>query len=343
MNDSKLKFGKCLDFLLSSLDISINQLSKAINVDSSLVNRWVNEKRIPPYNTTYIQRISEYLSKKINNSFQIQYLNELYAAVFEDLGINISERDKLEKVLLEAQGYSIEFRRMAARENKTHLTRKKRIPEATNGCQPDLQHEECIHQSKNLLECMNPINYIDLSSGDKIIIGSKDIFSAILSLLKTASDRSPGNDNTICISFVYGLNLKNQNQYDLVCYRETLLAAIKRGWNILYLVKLNNDINQAIRFISFALTLIKTGKFNPYYFVRNDTLSTEGEILAIPEIGAVVGLPTKTNSEIDYAFFLKNPDASDIIRKYFYALLESIGEPLAGITHLIILLNMRTF
>ena len=66
-----------------ALDISMNQLSKAINVDSSLVSRWVSGKRIPAYNTIYIDSITEYFSRNIKNSFQEQNLNKVLLSLIK--------------------------------------------------------------------------------------------------------------------------------------------------------------------------------------------------------------------------------------------------------------------
>ena len=92
---ANMKFGECLKQLLSILGISMNQLSKAINVDSSLVNRWVNDKRIPLYNTSYIEHISEYLSKNVTNTFQIQHLNKLFMDICKNGSSEDSIKDKI--------------------------------------------------------------------------------------------------------------------------------------------------------------------------------------------------------------------------------------------------------
>ena len=299
---TNMKFGKCLSFLLSTSGISINRLSKAINVDSTLVNRWVNEKRIPPYNTSYIDNISEYLSKTINNSIQINYLDELFTEVCEAPMTDVCIRDKIMKVLLETQGYSIECKKTEIKENKTHTAKKERIQKSVNNYRLGSEHGNNIKFEK-LTDYMNPVHQIDLSKEDKIIDGGKNILSIVTFLLKAASDKKPGSNDTICISFINEFDLTGQSHDSLIYYRDALLAAINRGWNILYMLRLNSNIHRTLRFINFALPLMKTGKFNPYYFIRQDNLSTSSEFLVIPETGALIGLPVNANSEISNAFF----------------------------------------
>ncbi|PHV69749.1 hypothetical protein CS063_14235 [Sporanaerobium hydrogeniformans] len=100
-------FSDCLRTLLSISGISINRLSRAITIDNSLVNRWVNGKRIPPYNTLYIEQISEYICKHIKNSFQEKQIDELFFTMDKPEDIGYSLEKKIEIILLEAQGYSI--------------------------------------------------------------------------------------------------------------------------------------------------------------------------------------------------------------------------------------------
>ena len=107
----KIRFGECLNMLLSALNISNNRLSKSINVDSSLISRWLHEKRIPSYRTNYIENISEYLSQNILNSFQEQRLDEVINTLCENIDSKMSVKDKINKVLLEAQGYSLETKK----------------------------------------------------------------------------------------------------------------------------------------------------------------------------------------------------------------------------------------
>lgn len=66
----KVTFGECLRLLLLALDISNNRLAKGINVDASLVSRWLHEQRIPSYNSDHLENIAVFLSENILNSLQ---------------------------------------------------------------------------------------------------------------------------------------------------------------------------------------------------------------------------------------------------------------------------------
>lgn len=325
---TNMKFSECLQFLLSFLDISISRLSKAINVDSSLVSRWINEKRTPSYkNTTYIESISEYLSKCVQNSFQEQHLNELFLKVCESGGKELGTKDKIKKILLQSQGYSIEIKKNEIGENKTHSIYKKQISKILDNHQFGFEQNSTVKNSKFSrynLDCTT-----DLSKEDKVIIGSKNILSACISLFEAAaSSKCSIRNNTIYISFNNEAGITRHPYNVLIHLRNAILKAINSGWNVVYLLGLNNNINKAIKFINFAEPLIITGKFNPYYLKKYDTFTIEQEFTVIPEIGALFCLPGKLHLAINSAFYFKNNTAINIFKNHFNVLLTTLSQPL---------------
>jgi len=301
-------FGECLKQLLSILGISMSQLSKAINVDNSLVNRWVHGKRIPPYNTSYIERISEYLSKNITNSFQIQQLNKLYMDISGYCSLENSMKEKIEKILSEAQGYSIECKK---KEQNTKFNDKNSL---TSKNSDELQYNHSAH--------------IGLSNEDKILIGKINVLSATIHLLKAAAKKNCKNNNTIYISLINDIDMISLQHANLVYLREIINKAIQSGWNVTLLIKINSNTSRIIKLINIAKPLIKTGKFNPYYMKRYDIFTTGKEILCVPEIGVLYCFSSEPFSGIDSAFYLKTKVAIDIIKNYFNILLTTCAQPL---------------
>jgi len=301
-----MKFGECLKLLLSTLGVSMNQLSKAINVDNSLVNRWIHDKRVPMYNTPYIERISGYLSKNVNNTFQMQHLNKIFMDICENISSEDSIEEKIRKVLSETQGYSIECKK------KEKISNGPNKDNLSNKLSDDLPY--------------NPSNCIGLSNEDKIIIGKSNVLSAGMHLLKTASQNC-GSGNAIYISLINDINISFQYP-DLVYFREIISKAINCGWNIILFIRISNNINRIIELINFAKPLIKTGKFHPYYLKRYDVSSTGKENLCIPGIGALSCFLTNPLSGMDCAFYFKTEVAIDIIKNYFNVLLSTCAQPI---------------
>lgn len=300
--NSKMKFGKCLKLIITNLDISINRLSKAINVDTSLVNRWVNEKRIPAYNSNYIESISEYISNNLHNSFHNQQIEAIYNNICTNSEPVISIKDKIYRILKEAQGYSFEC--------KKH----------------DKKSEE--KAAKSLKMCTPVISESQpLSNKDKIILGKNNVFNFGIYLLGVASIKSFKDDDTIYIT--YFNDLEFTESYDnLVSFKNALLSAISNGWNILFLLKLNNNLNTIFRYIDIARELFGTGKFNTYFFRKYDTLEKGKELIIVPGIGALSCFSTNIHSGIDSAFYLESITAIDIHKNYFKSLLLNYAKPL---------------
>jgi len=294
----------------------MNQLAKAINVDSSLVNRWANGKRIPAYNTVYIESITEYLSKNIKNSFQEQHINELFMKICKNNEFNGNIIEKTRKVLLESQGYSIECKKKEQKQRKEQSIDEKK----TSNLLDIKQLYSDNHDNINV-----PNQTIDLSDEDKIIFGIENIISAFISLLEIAANQEHKDNKIIYIT--YNMNTIN-DCYKLIYWRNTLLKAINNGWEAIILLRLDNNINKIIQFIDFIYPVIITGKLNIYYFNNYDTCSTNREIYVIPEIGALSCFSTNPDWEINCGFYLKNKSGIDILKNYFSKLLINHAEPI---------------
>ncbi|MCB2339636.1 hypothetical protein [Clostridium estertheticum] len=164
---TRIKFGECLQLLLSSLDMSNNRLAKGINVDGSLISRWLHEQRIPSYNGNYIESITNFLYKNILNSIQVQRLNDALNIVCGNDYIRISMKNKIMKALLEAQGRSLE-------DKKIRTNKKIGLSDKDN---------------------------------NNIIIGRKNVLASILALIKTAGKEKCKDNNVIYLSSDNNLDL----------------------------------------------------------------------------------------------------------------------------------------
>lgn len=323
---TNIKFAECLYFLLSALDISINRLSKAINVDCSLVNRWIHGKRIPSYSTAYIESIAEYLSRNIQNSYQMQRLQELFLRTCDNMGDGDSTKDKIKKALLESQGYSIECKK-DLREYKSHATGKDPTSECMNSHTLHSVQENALPGEAAVCSTGHPIPCIHLSSEDKIIMGHENVLQASLSLMEAAADRKCKNNGPIYISLNNDINIIHRRD-DVARWTTAVLKAIRNGWNILFFLRLTNNIDRIIKCIDFARPLIETGNFHPYYFKKYDIYTTGKESLVVPGIGALSCFTSQPHSGIDCAFYFKNQAAVDILRNYFHVWIASSAQPL---------------
>lgn len=296
-------FGECLKYMLTSLDISINRLSKAINVDSSLVNRWIHGTRIPAYHTPYIESITEYLSKNIRNSFQIQQLNELYLNICKDHELKDCNKEKIRNILSEAQGYSIECKKGELKRDKSSLKNKELI-------------------------ASDFIDSIALSSNEKIIFGTKNIISSCIFLLEAALKKERNDNKLIYITVINEMDIDLNSCDEAVRWQDLLIKALNSEWHVLMLLRLNNNIDRTLRFIKFVFPLLKTGRLDIHYLKKYDTTIVERELCVISEIGALSCFSTLQHPKINCAFYFENKVAIDIFKDYIHVLLTNSSQPL---------------
>ncbi|WP_027630157.1 helix-turn-helix domain-containing protein [Ruminiclostridium cellobioparum] len=295
---TNIKFGECLKLILSALDISINRLAKAINVDNSLVNRWIHGKRVPSYNTLYIERISEYLSKNVHNSTQLEQLNNILLEVCRDTGAVVDLQEKIRITLRESQGYSFECKKAEKKESKIHRA--------------------------NIEESLS--NAVALSSKDKIIFGISNILSAAISLLETAVNQTQQEDKTVFLTFNSDLGLHTLPNNKVTQFKELLLRTINNGWDVVFLLRLTNNTSRTLKFINFILPFMKTGRLNLYYFKKYGVFAAERELCIISDIGALSCFSTNPTSEISCAFYLESKAAVNILKDYFNLLLSNYAK-----------------
>lgn len=296
---TNITFGECLKLLLTTLNLKMSQLAKAINVDSSLVNRWVNGKRLP--SAAYIGDIVEYLAKNAVTPLQDKLINEIFLH-FEN-NTNDSCNCSREKLL-----YMLHF---ALDNSKNGKPVKKEIPENSSGDNAIKKDGADFLQS------------ISLSSNDKLLYGIRSIYSTLVTLLDGAAEyRSRTTDKTIYLTFLNNLDRTFFTEHKLVQFQNKLLEAVSRDWQVTFLFRLDFSIDTIIRFIQFLLPLIKTGKVNLYYLKNSETFSIRKELYVFPAIGALSCFPNDISSGIQSAFCLKNPSAVSILHNYVKLLLK---------------------
>ncbi len=310
---NNMTFGECLKCMLSALEVSMNRLAKYINVDNSLVNRWVHEKRIPPYGSAHIENIAEYLSKNVHNTFQISYIND----IITKQGLwaeNLSNtEDKIKKILFEAQGYSLECR-------KKLLIKKKEM-------MSEIKHRDLI-ETKTIAymkQFKGIEGIIELSSNDKVIFGSDNIIKFLLELLNEASLIGRQDNKTIYITYNNSIITAND---EIVKTKKYFVRIIKKGWKIIFLLKLDNNVKRILSFIEFAMPLIKTGECIIYYYNNYGLSDEQRETFVIPEVGAMSIFVNNFNSEIKTAFYLKSITAINVFKEYFEVQLKNNAHPL---------------
>lgn len=301
MNTS-IDFAHCLKYLLSALGISINRLSKALNVDGSLVNRWVNGKRIPSYNSNYIEAISQFLSASIKNSLQIQLIDELFERVFGVDAEGGCNEEKIQKVLFEAQGISLNNHKLYDKESKKMLKHKK------PGLKPPFYDD-----------------IVGMSQEDKAISGTHNVASAWKHLLGLAL-QTHKRKKVIYITYFNDVFFYISTEEDRRQFQTMLTDLMSQGYEVHYLLRISHDIHHLVELLEFFRPLIGNHRLYLYYLKNYDSLNLGKDCLIVPETGVLSYFFTPAKQCC--ALYLRNSLAVSFYEEHWLGLIQSSALPL---------------
>lgn len=294
-----IKFCDCLKQLLTDLGISSSRLAKAINVDSSLVNRWINGRRIPAYHTAHIENIADYLCKNIHNTFQEQQILTLTADVCGSIILTETLNHQIQYLLQEAQGYSLE----CAQEEKANVKNDSFVtPDST--ATPDRNH------------------YIPLSDSDRLLTDQFQIIKACLSLLDNALSIKSKRPRTIYIVYDnhFFPDLWTSNNIDN--FLNKLQMATHNGFHITLLLRLNYDTEHTVRMIEFAKPFLLKGTLTLYHAPQFGYPLPEQGLLLVPDVGLISGLSNEFLTSYHYAFYLTRPAVLSLCQSHLELFLK---------------------
>jgi len=317
-------FGVCLNKLLKIMNLKGSSLAKGINVDPSLVYKWLRNERIPSYNSSHIDSIVDFFMKCMFNSFQKMKI----ANALKEYGFEIADDDlknlenALRSYLFEAQGYSIEVLTNKSISDKEKYKSKVKDLVKPLSIPPYMSDNESLQRNaygNNIIELSEHSLFFDPAlDSDRVIIitGIKEILYSSLALLQSAPIRPDSKDDIILLT----LNSSINQFYDYYEYRKQLKNAIstvlKRGWMVVLLAELNNGRKEIIELIESLPLALALGKLRIYYYERNDRL-TINELFAVPGKGALYCFSSKLMNQVDSAFLFRSKLSIKLISEHY--------------------------
>lgn len=297
-------FSDCLAELLKIYNLNGSKLAKGINVDSSLIYKWLRNERVPKYGTPYIDLITNYLVSNINNSFQkknIMYaLNKWSLQKTDLLDINISKI--ISSTLLEAQGYSIEVLLRKGTGKKSNNIHLNNIDNDT----PKLPIKEDLFYGTDNID---------------IIKGNKEVLYMALDILESLYKSQKPTRDPIIITYNTTMELLPYFKEFNIRWKQALYNLLISGWKIVYLVNLNNK-KKNIKLIEDMQFALSTKRYSIYYIKKPDLL-IDNEIIIIPKICALYCFSSQFKREIDSAFFFKSDISIEILTNHFSQIFSS--------------------
>lgn len=111
-------------------------------------------------------------------------------------------------------------------------------------------------------------------------------------------------------------------------WSQALYSAMKRGWGVSHLLRLERDERRAVRFVKKMLILLGTeGSYRPYYFTRYGVLSPPYDLVIVPDIAAFILFASGQPERGDSAIYIQHRDQIRILRNHFNQL-RSQASPL---------------
>lgn len=307
--NSKIDFGECLNELMLAADLKNSKLAKAINVDASLIYKWINNKSIPPYNSQHIDLIVNQIKKNTINSYQskniIAFIKKHLAGCSEINETNMI--NLLKKLLIESQGYSIE--------------KKKNSKKNSNKIKYNFDNKAFAWNPPYSLESSHFSHYNSFLK-TKIIIGYEQISNSILQFLEDASTINCISAEPIIISLLTETSFLSCCSSFNTRWNNALCKLINKGWSIIYLIHINNNTNRNLKIIEKMFIPISSGKYQVYYTSSN-SYAMPFEIVFVPMTGALLSVSSVDKRQVDSSFFIRDKDTLNILNGFFHQVLAS--------------------
>lgn len=323
-------FGECLTKLLRIMGMKGSVLAKGINVDPSLVYKWLRNERVPSYSSPHIDSITDFFMKCIINSFQrTKIINELKEYRFEIPGDDPkSFQSALRKYLLESQGYSIEVSI-----NNTVSDKEKFQPKVKDLVKPMGIPSDMINNSKfqtnednnNVIE-LSEVGFLHNPSFGydkvKVIRGNKEVSNYVLALLQSAIDKPDSKNDIIIITLSNSTNQLYDYREYVMQLKHTLLEILSKGWTVILLIRLNIDRKTMIKVIEIFQSVFPMGKLNIYFYKNND-VSIHDELFIVPKKGALYCFSSELINQLDSAFLFRSKQSIILLTKHYMQFLTA--------------------
>ena len=299
-------FGLCLNELLKIFNINGSTLARGINVDSSLIYKWIRDKRVPSYNSSYINLITKFLCSNIYSSAQRNSINNLLRewSIKELYDESLDLDDIISKNLYESQGYSIE-----------KFTEKRKVKETIHdyniGHNSDVKNESLnagyeYPQAPNHKENIN------------IIYGHKNILYFALNMLEDAINITSIKDKNIFVTLNNNLDFLMKKDSFTLRWKSALIKALNLGWNVTYLINLNNNVDKVIAFIKDMRLIMNSPRFKIYYFRSEEkSFNLINELFIIKDFGTLVCFLSSKVNKLEHAFLFSSSVSTNILTTHF--------------------------
>ena len=155
--------------------------------------------------------------------------------------------------------------------------------------------------------------------GDREIRGRRRTLEAVTALIDSAASQDAAGREILITSL--GRPVPFEGQPDMLGrWRQSVQAAMDRGWTIQHLWRLDGDRGRTLKLVGDILHLVEPGeRYQPSYFTDYGTLEVPYALVLVTGIGALLLMATSESGRASSALFFPG-SASGLLRDHFYEL-----------------------
>lgn len=285
----QLSFGEELRRLMQKMPVST--LARGITVDKSAVYRWLRNIRTPSLNTDHVDHIATFLKLGLQD---IERLKQAQVRSLSQTQRGSASRKRLSSDSNTAVNWFIE--ETYSRNGSSPLQRRSERP----GILP------------------RPLRPATLR-------GANSVLQAATELIAGAQPERSVDEPTILLSMqgeelFEGTPSSSGLEHG---WREALQGALRRGWKIEHLLRLDKNIGRSLHIAQSMLGPIEIGGYHPRYFDRYGLLRTPYEMVIVPGHAAMLLLAIHNATRADGAIILTEPVQIDMMRAHYSQLREN--------------------
>jgi transcriptional regulator with XRE-family HTH domain len=283
-------FGDYLTGLLSQRNLTPRDLASLLELDLSLMYKWLRGERTPRFNSGHTDRIAE--------------------------ALHLSPPER--QTLFQSQARSLRERPAY----RPHPAPRSRFVSAPV--------ESLIDHRTQFLPGRAPTPRGVKSSPTTLVEGAmrgpRAALEAAIEILATApSPRSL--DQTIQLTWQGEGALDPFNPPFGTDWVYEMRGALARGWKVKQIWRLNRDINRSVTLVRTMLDLVGAGAYESFFIPKHETLQMPYDMLIVPDHAAALFLATADGSTVDSALVTREPAQIALFSAHFDLLAKS-AQPL---------------
>jgi hypothetical protein len=286
-------FGSYLTTLLSERQLTPRDLASLLELDLSLVYKWLRGERTPRFNSGHAD------------------------AIAEALRLPPTER----QTLFQSQVRSLRERPAA----RTRPTPRSRFLSAPLDALLDHRMQALPGRSPTPRGVPSGVGRASRTPAAGVVRGPRATLEAAIALLASAPvPRSL--EETIQLTWQGEGALDPFHPPFGTEWIYELRGALARGWKAQHLWRLNRDLGRSVTLVQTMLDLLGAGEYESLYVPKHETLAIPYDLLIVPDHGAALFFATADGSTVDAALITHDPAQIALLSAHF-ALLAKSAQP----------------